>query len=167
MSFWEDDDKNVEEEKGIVNKSNPFANQRDKKYKYNDSESSEDNKRVLKTPKEKLTETIKICTNKIKENIYQKNFVTADEALNDLVKQQDKIKQIFGDNPPMVLIKSLFLIEETTNMNKEERVKLSSKNSTSFIGMKKTFIKFVKNYEENLKVYKDKRAADGESEDDM
>ena len=99
----------------------------------------------------------KVSEVKIKENIYQKNFVTADEALNDLVKQQDKIKQIFGDNPPMVLIKSLFLIEETTNMNKEERVKLSSKNSTSFIGMKKTFIKFVKNYEENLPEIQRKR----------
>ena len=167
MSFWDDDDKSVEEEKGIVNKQNPFANQKDKKYKYNDSESSEDNKRVLKTPKEKLTETIKTCTNKIKDNIYQKNFVSADEAFNELVKHSEKIKQIFGENPPMILIKSLFLIEETTNMNKEDRVKLSSRNSTSLIGMKKAFNKIVKNFEENLKAYKDKRAADGESEDEL
>jgi translation initiation factor 3 subunit C len=167
MSFWEDDDKSVEEEKGNVNKSNPFANQRDKKYKYDDSESSEDNKRVLKTPKEKLTETIKNCSDKIKDNIYQKNFVAADEVLNDLVKQVEKIKQIFGDNPPMILIKSLFLIEEATNMSKEERIKLSSKNSTALIGMKKNFIKLVKTFEEKLKEYKDKRAADGESEDEL
>merc|ERR1712151_341669 len=165
MSFWDDDDKSVEEEK-VVNKQNPFANNT-KKYKYDDSESDDDTKRVLKTPKEKLTDTIKNCTNKIKDNIYQKNFSAASEALNDLVKQTDKIKQIFGDNPPMMLIKNLFLIEETTNMSKEERDKLSSKNSTSLIGMKKTFLnKLVKNFEENLKAYKDKKAA-GEEDDEL
>ena len=167
MSFWDDDDKSVEEEKGVVNKANPFANQKDKKYKYDDSASSDDNKRILKTPKEKLNETIKNCTNKIKDNIYQKNFAPADEALNELVKQSEKIKQIFGENPPMILIKSLYLIEETTNMSKEERVKLSTKNSTSLIAMKKTYNKLVKNFEENLKAYKDKRAADGGESDEL
>lgn len=167
MSFWDDDDKSVEEDKGITNKQNPFANQRDRKYKYDDSESSDDHKRVLKTPKEKLTESIKSLTNKIKDNIYQKNFVSADDALNELSKQTEKVKSIFGENPPMILIKSLYLIEETTNMSKEERVKLSQKNSTAIIGIKKTFLKLVKNFEENLKAYKEKRQAEGESEDDM
>ena len=103
----------------------------------------------------------------MKDNIYNQNFVSAEEVLNDLIKQVDKIKQIFGDNPPNIFIKTLFLIEETTNMSKEDRNKLSSKNSTSLIAMKKDFNKLSKNYEENLKAYKDKRAADGESEDEL
>lgn len=167
MSFWDDDDNKSDEDKGIVNKQNPFANQKDKKYKYQDSESSEDNKRVLKTPKEKLTELTKNLCNKIKDNIYNKNFTSSEENTNELIKQTEKIKQIFGENPPNIFIKTLFLIEETTNMPKEERNKLSSKNSTSLIAMKKDFNKLSKNFEENLKAYKDKRAADGESEDEL
>lgn len=166
MSFW-DDDNSGDEDKGTVNKSNPFANNNQRKYKYDDSESDDDTKRVLKTPKEKLTETIKNCTNKIKENIYQKNFVAADDALNDLSKQVDKIKQIFGENPPEILIKNLYLVEETSKMSKEDRNNLPTKMGTAIIKMQKTFNKMSKNFEEKLKAYREKRAADGESEEDL
>ena len=53
MSFWQDESDN-EEEKGTVNKQNPFANQKQPKYKYDDSESSDDNKRVVKNSKRKI-----------------------------------------------------------------------------------------------------------------
>ena len=153
MSFWDDGPEN-EEDKGIVNKQNPFANQKQPKYKYDDSESSDDNKRVVKTPKEKLLELIKNSCNKIKDNISSKNFITANEIFDELVKSFDKIKQLFSDNPPALLIKTLYLIEETSNVSKEERGKLSTKNNTSLIGLKKTFTKYIKNFEENLKTYK-------------
>ena len=165
MSFWEDGPDN-DEDKGIVNKQNPFANQKQPKYKYDDSESSDDNKRVVKTPKEKSMELMKNSCNKIKDNISSKNFIVADEVFDELVKSFDKIKQLFGDNLPAFFIKTLYLIEETTNINKEERVKLSTKNNTSLNGIKKTFIKYIKNFEENLKTYKDKKAAAGEAEEE-
>ena len=165
MSFWDDGVEN-EDDKGTVNKQNPFANQRQPKYKYDDSESSDDNKRVVKTPKEKLMEIMKNSCNKIRDNISSKNFIVAGEVFDELVKSFDKIKQLFGDNLPAFFIKSLYLLEETTNINREERGKLSTKNNTSVNGIKKTFTKYIKNFEENLKTYKEKKAAGGEAEDE-
>lgn len=165
MSFWDDGPEN-DDDKGTVNKQNPFASSKQPKYKYDDSESSDDNKRVLKTPKEKLLELMKSSCNKIKDNISSKNFITVNEVFDELVKSFDKIKQLFADNPPAFFIKTLYLIEETTNMNKEDRGKLSSKNNTSLTGIKKTFTKYIKNFEENLKIYKEKKAAGGEAEEE-
>jgi len=167
MSFWDDGPEN-DEEKGNINKQNPFANQKQPKYKLDDSESSDDNKRVVKTPKEKIMEIMKNSCNKIKDNISSKNFIVAGEVFDELVKSFDKIKQLFGDNLPVFFIKTLFLLEETTNIIKEERAKLSTKNNTSLNGIKKTFTKYIKNFEENLKAYKDKKAAgdEGEEEDE-
>lgn len=166
MSFWQDESDN-EEEKGTVNKQNPFANQKQPKYKYDDSESSDDNKRVVKTPKEKLLELMKNSCNKIKDNISSKNFITVNEVFDELVKSFDKIKQLFPENLPMFFIKSLFLIEENINMNKEERGRLSTKNNTSLTGIKKTFTKYLKNFEENLKSYKDKKAGGEDDEEEQ
>jgi len=165
MSFWDEGPEN-EDDKGTINKQNPFAGQKQPKYKYDDSESSDDNKRVVKTPKEKLMELMKNSCNKIKDNISSKNFIVANEVFDELVKSFDKIKQLFADNPPSFFIKTLSLIEETANMNKEERGKISTKNNTALTGLKKTFTKYIKNFEENLKTYKEKKAAGGEGEDE-
>lgn len=166
MSFWDEGPEN-EEEKGITNKQNPFANQKQPKYKFDESESSdEDNKRKVKTPKEKLLELMKNSCNKIRDNISAKNFIVASEVFDELVKSFDKIKQLFGDNVPSFFIKTLSLIEETVNMSKEDRGKLSTKNNTSLTGFKKTFTKYIKFFEENLKAYKEKKAAGGEVEDE-
>lgn len=167
MSFWDEGPEN-DDDKGVVNKQNPFANQKQPKYKYDDSESDEDTKRVVKTPKEKLMELMKNSCNKIKDNISAKSFITVSEIFDELVKSFDKIKQLFADNPPLFFIRTLYLIEETTNMNKEERGKLSTKNNTSLTGIKKTFTKYIKNFEENLKAYKEKKAAgEGEEDEDL
>ena len=166
MSFWDDGPEN-DEDKGIINKQNPFASQKQPKYKYDHPESSdEDNKRKVKTPKEKLLELMKNSCNKIRDNISSKNFIIASEVFDELVKSFDKIKQLFSDNPPAFFIKTLSLIEETANLTKEERGKLSTKNNTSLTGIKKTFTKYNKHFEEILKAYKDKKAAGGEAEDE-
>lgn len=166
MSFWDDGQEN-DEDKGTINKQNPFANQKQPKYKYNDSESSgDDNKRKVKTPKEKLLELMKKSSNKIRDNILSKNFIIANEVFDELVKSFDKIKHFFSNNPPAFFIKTLALLEETANISKEERGKISTKNNTSLTGIKKTFIKYSKHFEESLKTYKDKKAAGGESEDE-
>ena len=110
---------------------------------------------------------MKNSCNKIKDNIASKNFITVNEVFDELVKSFDKIKQLFPENLPLFFIKSLFLIEENINMNKEERGKLSTKNNTSLTGIKKTFTKYLKNFEENLKSYKEKKAGGEDEEEDQ
>lgn len=166
MSFWDEGPEN-DEDKGVVNKQTLFASQKQPKYKYDESESSdEDNKRKVKSPKEKLLESMKNSCNKIRDNISSKNFIVANEVFDELVKSFDRIKQLFSDNPPAFFIKTLCLLEETANMTKEERGKISTKNNTALTGIKKSFSKYSKQFEENLKAYKEKRAAGGEAEDE-
>jgi translation initiation factor 3 subunit C len=165
MSFWDDGQEN-DEDKGTINKQNPFANQKQPKYKFDSESSDEDNKRVVKTPKEKLLELMKKSCNKIRDNISSKNFIVANEVFDELVKSFDKIKQFFSDNPPILFIKTLSLLEEASNMSKEDRGKISTKNNTSLTGIKKTYTKYIKNFEECLKAYKEKKAAGGEAEDE-
>ena len=75
--------------------TNPFAPAKGK-YAYDDSESSEEEKRVLKTPKEKLIALIKDNYSKIKDHIESKNYIGILEAFTEVIKNSEKIKKEFG-----------------------------------------------------------------------
>lgn len=156
---WDDDEVIDKEEQ---KQNNPFAASKGK-YSYDDSESSEEEKRVLKTPKEKLLALIKENFAKFKDHLESKNYIGILEAFNEVMKNSDKIKKEFGtgDKLPDVFIRMLYLVEDCLNLSKEEKSKLSQKNNTAFNSLKKES-KLIKPYEEALKSYRDTKPTEDE-----
>ena len=157
-NFW-NDESSGEEEKIDNQKQNPFFMQKEKgKYAY-ESESSEEEKRVIKSPKDKMLEVIKSSYNKIKDFIENKNYVGIGDVFDDMIKQSDKIKNLF-DKFPDLFLRILYLTEESINISKEDRAKLSAKNNTAYNNLKKNFTKQIKNFEDALKTYKENKPSE-------
>lgn len=146
--IWDEDEGNEKEEQKTLLSSNPFAKG---KYTY-DSESSEEEKRVLKTPKEKLLALIKNNYFKIKDNLESRNYIGILESFEEVMKNTDKIKKEFGtgDKLPNVFLRMLQYVEESINISKEEKAKLTQKNNTAYNSLKKEW-RLVKPFEETLK----------------
>ena len=77
-------------------KSNPFAQKAAKK-KYDESESSEEEKRTVKTPKEKMLDLIKTNYAKIKDDIEDNNYSGISLEFDEVMKNSDKIKTLFSN----------------------------------------------------------------------
>jgi hypothetical protein len=158
-NFWGNDDEHSDNSDISKDKaqgsSNPFYMK--SKYAYNESDSSEEEKRVLKTPKDKLLDQIRSNYFKIKEHIDNKNYIGLSEAFDEIMKSADKIKNLFSDKIPDMFIRLLYITEESINIGKEERSKLSAKNNTAVNNLKKNFIKQIKQFEEVLNSYKENK----------
>jgi translation initiation factor 3 subunit C len=128
------------------------------KYAY-ESESSEEEKRVIKSPKDKMLEVIKSSYNKIKDFIENKNYVGIGDIFDDMIKQSDKIKNLF-DKYPDLFLRILYLTEESINVSKEDRSKLSAKNNTAYNNLKKNFTKQIKTFEDALNNYKENKPSE-------
>lgn len=128
-----------------------------KAYAYGESESSEEEKRVLKTPKEKLLSLIKDNYHKIKDNIEERNFVDIVNSFEELIKNADKIKKEFGDKLPPLFVRTLYVVEESLNIQKEDKSRLSKENNTAFNSLKKSF-KSAKPFEEAIKNYRESKS---------
>jgi translation initiation factor 3 subunit C len=157
---WDDDD--VVEREEQKQSSNPFAASKGK-YSYDESESSEEEKRVLKTPKEKLIALIKENYIKIKDHLEAKNYIGVLECYSEVMKNADKIKKEFGvtDKLPETFVRMLYLVEESLNLPKEEKSKLSQKNNTAFNSLKKE-TKLMKPFEEAVKTYREFKPSEEE-----
>lgn len=153
-NFWEESNSEEEQvQQPIKTGNNPFAI---KKPAYNiDSESDEDDrKRVVKAPKEKMMDLIKEKYYKIRDSIDDKNYFEANGNFDEISKNLDKIKSLFKEKFPDIVLRILYLIEGSLEISKEERSKLSQRNNTAFNSLKKTYTKHIKNYDELLKAYK-------------
>jgi translation initiation factor 3 subunit C len=153
--IWGTEENEIEDEIKIEKKTvQPKAG---KAYAYGESESSEEEKRVLKTPKEKLLSTIKDNYLKIKDNIDARNFVDILQSFDELIKNADKIKKEFGDKLPPFFVRTLYLVEESLNIQKEDKSRLSKENNTAFNSLKKSF-KSAKPFEEAIKNYRESKS---------
>ena len=153
-NFWEENSSEEEQQQQTIKTANnPFAI---KKPAYNlDSESEEDTKsRKVKTPKEKMMDLIKDKYYKIKESIEDKNYFETNANFDEISKNLDKIKNLYSEKFPDIVLRILYLIEGSFEISKDERSKLSQRNNTAFNNLKKTFTKNAKNYDELLKAYK-------------
>ena len=155
--IWDEDEEGNEQEEQKV--TNPFAASKGK-YAYDDSESSEEEKRVLKTPKEKLLALVKENFSKIKEYKEQKNYTGLLKSYTDVIKNADKIKKEFGaEKLPEMFLRFLYLVEESLNLSKEEKVKLNQKDNTAFNSLKKD-MKLMKPFEEAVKTYRETKPSE-------
>jgi translation initiation factor 3 subunit C len=161
--IWDDEENNEQEEQKV---NNPFTASKGK-YTYDDSESSEDEKRVLKTPKEKLLSMIKENLSKVREFKDQKNYSGLLKSYTDVIKNADKIKKEFGTSEklPDSFLRLLFFVEESLNVSKEDKAKLNSKDNTALNSLKKDW-KLVKPFEDALKTYRETKPSEEDIEEE-
>lgn len=167
MSFWNEgsDDENENEKVENQNKSNPFFMK--KSYNVDDSGSSDGEKRVVKTPKEKLQDLIKEKSSKIRDGIENKSFVDISYNFDELMKSSDKIKSLFSEKVPDNFLRILFLVEDSLNVmneNSEEKKKLTKADNKAYNSLNRTYAKKIKEFEDALKHYKANKPTEDELE---
>jgi hypothetical protein len=131
------------------------------KYAYGDSDTSDSGKRVHLNKKEKLNALIKEKYLKIRDGVENKNYVDILEAFEKVMKEADKIKKEFGDKLPALFIRSLFLVEESLNIQKKDKEGFSRENNTASNSLKKSF-KLAKTFEDAIKSHKNAEFNDEE-----
>lgn len=139
--------------------------QTQKKQKHLDDDDSGDEKRKVRSPKEKLKDLIKEKYQKIKDAHLNHNFVIIHDSIEELLKHFDKALQLFQKEEfPILFLEALCICEESLNLSKEEQKNLKKEYNTAFNSIKKLFAKNAKKTEELLKNYKEKRPTKEELE---
>lgn len=122
-----------------------------------DTSDSEEEKRVVKSEKDKrfsaLRETIKKIHDKIKIN----DFVAIYNEFMELNKLVEKSKKIIDkEGVPRFYIRICFMLENlTTNMSAADKKKLSASNNKSFNILKQQIKKNNKNYVKEIEQFKE------------
>lgn len=143
---WEDDEEEVENSEQIQ-----------KKQKHGDDD-SDNEKRKVRSPKEKFKDLIKEKYLKIKDAKSSQNFVLMHENLEELLKHFDKVLQLFTKNEfPILFLESLVICEEALSLSKDEQKNLKRENNTAFNNMKKVIGKNAKKINELIENYKKDR----------
>ena len=147
---WVDD-----EEEEIENKEKDENKEEEK------DEDSGDERRVVKTPKEKLKDMIKDNYKKIKKEKEKGNYMAISESFDILCKHIDKITSTFKkEETPILFNESLIMIEDISNMTKDEQ-KSAKRDQIGWINsIKRSFNKHIKKCENLFKDYKQHRASE-------
>lgn len=149
--FWDDDNDEQQEIESI--KKNPFQ----KAKVYDTSESEDEDRRRVKTPKEKLEDQIKKLFLEIKDNVNDRVMTDLSSNYDDLIKIFEKVKSLF-DSIPKKYLKSLYLIETLiNNFTKEDRDQLTQSHFKSFNALKKKFTKDYPSFESQLTEFKESK----------
>ena len=129
-----------------------------KKMMFKDVESSEseEEKRTVKTEKEKrfgvMRETIRKLEDKIKIN----DFVAIYDQYTELNKQLEKAKKIVEkEGLPIFYVRVCFMLENlVNNLKNEEKKKLSNPNNKAYNILKQQIKKNNKNYTAQIEAFK-------------
>ncbi len=183
--IWGDDDNEEDEKEDKKSEENEEEKEEDKesqKEKKNQKEGpnksergeddeSESDSRKIRTPKEKIIDLLKDKYNSIKAGIKNISFKTVLENLDELVKNNDKINSIFKkEEIPSYYYECFALVEEITNMSKEEQKKLAKDNQeniNSLNSLKKFQVRILKKIGPALSEYKKNRKTEEELEKEL
>ena len=143
--IWTDSEKEEESEKAeeISQKSESDEEESDKKIS-----------RIL-TTKEKIIESLKSIHNSIRSSINSQNYKTILEKLEDFQKIIEKVLSSFKkEEIPAYFYESFALMEDLTNISKEDKKKLSGENNNYLNNIKKGIFKLQKKMGNEYKEYK-------------
>ena len=128
--MWDNSESEEETAQPTTTFNNPFSNLKAKKFKVESSE-SEDEQRVVKTQKLKLTETLEKEYKKLKKSVKEKEFFIMQEILDNVIKLQDDLILQFPNNVPEKFYTIVHIISKMT-LEKEDKKTLSQKNNRSY-----------------------------------
>ena len=172
----DEDDKEVQEseENEEVEKNNEEAkNQKEleNKSQRDEEEESEKESRTILSPKQKIITLIKDKYHSIKNAIKNNTFRPVLENFDELAKNIDKINSLLKkEEIPSYYYECFVLVEEISNLSKEEQKKLTKdnkENNNSLNSLKKFQVRIMKKLGQSIQEYKKNRKGEEELEKDL
>ena len=159
----EEDEKKEDKKENVKEKEKESVNKSEK-----DEDESESDSRKIRSPKEKIIDLLKDKYHSIKNGIKNNTYKVVHENFDELMKSNDKINSIFKkEEIPSYYYECFALIEDITNISKDEQKKLSKENNNSLSSLKKNQVRYLKKIGPAYAEYKKNRKNDEELEKDL
>ena len=153
--IWEEEEEKEEEEK---QEKKEKKEEKPQESQSDEEEGSEKTITRILTQKEKLIESLKSLHNSITSSIKSQSYKKILEKFEEYQKYIEKVINNFKpEEIPAYFYENFALIEDLTNISKEEQKKLSGENNNYFNNIKKLQLKLIKKMGNNYKEYKNNR----------